>query len=94
VWGLLPIGCPILGLSGPAIGLSRKLIAVNSLIKKPCLYGPGRHPFRDLSGSGGLASIMGRRLRYFSAPSPNQGLLPFHFGLPYGSAAASGCSVQ
>jgi hypothetical protein len=40
--------------SRPAIGISRKLIAVNSLIEKQCLHGLGGHPFRDLSGSRGF----------------------------------------
>jgi len=39
---------------GFVISISRKPIAVNSLIKKPCLYGPGGHPFRDLSSSAAL----------------------------------------
>ena len=61
----------------------RKLIAVDSLIEKPCLHGPGRHLFRDLSGSGGFASIIGGRVRqYLSAPSPDKNLFPFHFGCP------------
>jgi hypothetical protein len=58
------------GFSRPAIGIGRKLIAVNSLIEKPCLHGPGCYPFRDLSGASGLPSIIGCRLRYLSAPSP------------------------
>jgi hypothetical protein len=70
----------------PAIGIGGKLIAVNSLIEKPCLHGPGCHPFRGLSGLSGFPSIIGCRLRrYFSAPSRKKRLLPFHFGLPYGS---------
>jgi hypothetical protein len=77
--------------SRPAIGISRKLIAVNSLIQKQCLHGPGCHPFRYLSGSRGFPSIIGRRLeRYLSAPSPKKRLLPFHFGLPCGSAVVYG----
>jgi hypothetical protein len=43
----------------PAIRISRKLIAVNSLIEKQCLHGPGCHPFRDLSGLSGFPSIIG-----------------------------------
>jgi hypothetical protein len=71
----------------PAIGISRKLIAVNSLIKQPCLHGLGRHPFRDLSGLGSFPAVISRRLRwYLSAPSPKKCLLPLHFGLPCGSA--------
>jgi hypothetical protein len=69
--------------SRPAIGISRKPIAAASLIKKPCLHDQGCHAFRDLSGSGRLPSIGGRRLRrYLSAPSPEKRLLPFHFGCP------------
>jgi hypothetical protein len=64
---------------------------VNGLVTKPCLHGPGRHPLRDLSGSGGLASIIGRRVRrYLSAPSPHKSLFPFHFCLPFGCAVVSG----
>jgi len=37
--------------SRPAIGVGRKLIAMNSLIQKQCLHGLGCHPFRYLSGS-------------------------------------------
>jgi hypothetical protein len=73
-----------------AIGITRKLIAANSLIEKPCLYGLGCHPFRDLADSGRSPSIIGRRLRrYLSAPSPKKRLLPFHVGLPW-SAVVSG----
>ena len=69
--------------SRPAIGISRKLIAVNSLVEKQRLHGPGRHPFRGLSGLRGFPSIIGCRLRrYLAAPSPKKRLLPFHFGLP------------
>lgn len=65
----------------PAIGISRELITVNGLIEKPSLDGPGCHPFRDLSGSGGFPSIIARRLRpCFFAPSPEKRLFPFHFG--------------
>jgi hypothetical protein len=74
-----------------AVGISRKLIAVNSLIEKPCLEDLGCHPFRDLSGSRGFPSIIGCRLgRYPSAPSPKKRLIPFHFCLPCGSAVVSG----
>ena len=45
-------GLQTCGFSHHAIGIGRKLIAVNSLIEKPRLYCPGCHPFRDLSGSG------------------------------------------
>ena len=63
-----------------AIGLSGKLIAVNGLFEQPRLHGPSCHPFRDLARSSGLPPIIGRgMLRYLSAPSPNQRLLPFHF---------------
>ena len=55
-----------------AISISRKLVTVSSFIEKPCLHGPGRHPFRDLSGSGGLPSIICRRLRYIFAPGPKK----------------------
>jgi hypothetical protein len=69
--------------SRPAIGISRKLIAVNSLIEEQCLHGLGGHPFRDLSGARGFPSIIGCRLgRYVSAPSPKKRLLPFHFVCP------------
>ena len=63
-----------------AIGISGKPIAVDSLIEQPCLHCPGRHPFRDLSGSGGFASIIAGWLRYFFVPSPEKRLFPFHFG--------------
>jgi hypothetical protein len=53
---------------------------VDSLIEQPCLHCPGRHPFRDLSGSGGFASIIAGWLRYFFVPSPEKRLFPFHFG--------------
>ena len=70
------------GLSRPAIGISRKLIAVNSLVEEPCLYGRGRRPFRDLSSLGGFSTIIGCRVwRYLPAPSPNKSLFPFHLGL-------------
>ena len=78
-------------LSRPAIRLIRKLIAMNSLIEKPCPHGPGCRPFRDLSGAGGFPSIIACLLgRYFSAPSPEKRLVPFHFSLPCGSAVVSG----
>lgn len=87
--GLLPI--VYRRFSRPAIGVIREPVPVNSLIKKPCLHGPGRHPFRDLSRSGGFPPIIGRRVRwYFSAPSLNERFLPFHLGLPCGSAVVSG----
>ena len=77
--------------SRAAIGIGRKLIAMNSLIEKQCLHGLGCHPFCDLSGASGFPSIIGSRLgRYFAAPSPQKRLLPFHFGLPCGSAVVSG----
>ena len=70
-------------LSCPTIGISRKLIPVNSLVEKPCLHGLGRRPFRDSARSGRSASIMVCRLRrQLSAPSPDKCLLPFHLGLP------------
>jgi hypothetical protein len=79
------------GFFRPVIGISRKLIAMNSLIEEPCLHGPGCHPFRYLSRSIGFPSIMACRLgRNFSAPSPEKRLVPFHFGLPLGSAVVSG----
>ena len=53
---------------------------MNSLIEKPCPHGPGCRPFRDLSGSGGFASIIAGWLRYFFVPSPKKRLFPFHFG--------------
>jgi hypothetical protein len=100
VWGsnldeislfLAGIGLQTRSFSRPAIGISRKLIAVNSLFEKPCLDGLGCHPFRDLSGSRGFSSIIGCRLgQYLSAPSPKKRLLPFHFGLPCGSAVVFG----
>jgi hypothetical protein len=75
----------------PRVGIGRKLIAMNSLIEKQCLHGLGCHPFCDLSGASGFPSIIGSRLgRYFAAPSPQKRLLPFHFGLPCGSAVVSG----
>jgi hypothetical protein len=78
-------------LSLPMIGISRKLIAMDSLIKKPCLHGPGCHPFRDSSGSRALPSKIGCRLRRcLSTPSPDKSLLPFHLGLPCGCAVVSG----
>ena len=67
--------------SRPAIGVSRKLIAVNSLIEEPCFHRAGCRPFRYLSGSRGFPSIMSRYLRRcLPAPSPNKRLFPFHFG--------------
>ena len=77
---LLAIVCPGQGFSSPAIGISGKPIAVDSLIEQPCLHCPGRHPFRDLSGSGGFASIIASWLRYFLVPSPKKRLFPFHLG--------------
>jgi hypothetical protein len=69
------------GFSRPIIGSIREPIAVSGLLEQPCSHGLGRHPFCDLSGSGGLPSIIGRRLRrYLSAPSPDKRLFPFHFG--------------
>ena len=76
----LAIVFPDHGFSSPAISISGKPIAVDSLIEQPCLHGSGRHPFRDLSGSGGFASIIARWLRYFFVPSPKKRLFPFHFG--------------
>jgi hypothetical protein len=39
----------------------------------------------------GFPSIIGCRLRrYLAAPSPKKCLLPFHCGLPCGSAVVSG----
>jgi hypothetical protein len=98
-WGslvreLLAIVCPGRGFSSPAIGISGKPIAVDSLIEQPCLHGPGRHPFRDLSSSGGFASIIASWLRYFLVPSPKKRLFPFHFGLPCGSAVVPGCGLS
>jgi hypothetical protein len=73
-------GLPTCGLSRHAIGISRKLIAVNSLIEKPCLCARGCHPIRELAGSDGSPSIIHRRLRrYVSAPSAEKCLLPIHF---------------
>jgi hypothetical protein len=91
---LLAIVCPGRGFSSPAIGISGKPIAVDSLIEQPCLHGPGRHPFRDLSGSGGSASIIAGWLRYFFVPSPKKRLFPFQFGLPCGSAVVPGCGLS
>jgi hypothetical protein len=74
-------------LSHLTIGISRKLVAVNSLIEKPCLHAPGCHPFCHLPGSGRFPTIIGCRLRpCLSAPCPKKRLLPFHLGLPGGSA--------
>ena len=44
--------------SRPEIGIIREPVPVNSLIKKPFLHGPGCRPFREMSGSGGSASII------------------------------------
>ena len=72
-------------LSRLAIGGGRKVIAMQSLFKKPFLHGLGCHPFRELSGSGGFPPIMGRRVRWhLSAPSLKERFLPFHLGLPCG----------
>jgi len=69
--------CPAGSLAHPTVGISSKLIAVNSLIEKPRLYCPGCHPFRDLARSGCSPSIIGCGLgRYLSAPSPEK-RLPF-----------------
>jgi len=69
----------------------RPTIAANSLVEKLCLHVPGCHPFRDLSGSGGSASIITCWLRrYLSAPSPKKCLLPFHLGPPSVSAVVLG----
>jgi len=71
--------CPAGSLSHQTVGISRKLIAVNSLIEKPRLYCPGCHPFRDLSGLSGSPSIISRWLwRYLPAPNPQKRLLPIH----------------
>ena len=68
---------------------------MNSLIEKPCPHGPGCRPFRDLSGAGGFPSIIACLLgRYFSAPSPEKRLIPFHFSLPCGSAVVSASGVH
>jgi hypothetical protein len=63
---------------------------VNSFIKKPFLHGPGRHPFCNLSGSGGFPSEITRWLRDLPAPSLKKRLFPFHLGLPCGSAVVFG----
>jgi hypothetical protein len=74
-----------------AIGLGSELIVANSVIEQPRLHSPGCRSFRDPPGSTGLLSIIGRGVRrYLSAPSHRQRLLPFHLGLPCGSAAVSG----
>ena len=89
--GVPGLDCPTRGIEILQIGISRKPLAVDSLIEKPCLHGPGRHAFRECSGSGGFASIIGWRVRRcLSAPSPNKSLFPFHFGLPFGYAGVSG----
>ena len=48
-------------LSCPAIGISRKLIPVNSLVEKPCLHGLGWRPFRELGALGPLCFYMACR---------------------------------
>jgi hypothetical protein len=40
-----------------AVDIGRQLLAASSFIKQPCLYGPGCHPFRGLSGSSGFADL-------------------------------------
>jgi hypothetical protein len=44
-----------------AIGITRTLIALNSLIEKSHLDGSGCHPFSDLVRSGRSPSIIARR---------------------------------
>ena len=81
----------LLLLSRHAVSITRKLMAVNSLVEEPCLYGRGRGPFRDLSSLGGFPSIIRcRSRRYFSAPSTKKRLLPLHLVLPRGSAVVFG----
>ena len=74
-----------------AIGLCSELIVTTSVIEQPYLHGLGCRSFRDPSGSSGLPPIIGRGVRqYLSTPSHKQRLLPFHLGVPCGSAVVSG----
>jgi hypothetical protein len=74
-----------------AIGLGSELIVANGVIEQPCLHSPGCRSFRDPPGSTGLPPVIGRGVRrHLSAPSHKQRLLPFHLGLPCGSAVVSG----
>ena len=67
-----------------AFGSGRKLIAVNSLIERSRLHGPGCHLFRDLSGSNGIPPVISSRLWcYPFLPDPQKRLFPFHLCSPY-----------